>query len=477
VTRQRHPWPEATLWALTAGTFFILTYRAANWLAAQRAGVPSIVFAWERHIPFVAWTIIPYWSTDLLFAFSFFICSTRREVQLHAKRLIAAQILCVAVFLWFPLCYSVEHPVPAAPFNFFFRVLGSFDMPFNQAPSLHLAITTVLWVKYSEHTRGLTRLLLRIWLVMTGASTLTTYQHHFIDLPTGVWVGLFCLVLFPERGWEPKIAMQGRGLALSVLYGVGSMSLIITSVWLGGPAWLLLWPAGALLVMALAYGIGSPHLLRSGSGKMSFATAVLLAPYLAAAKVNSWCWGRNLLPKAVVATASYAGLREGELRGLEWPDYTGNALNVNRSIWKDVVNLPKTRASAAPVPVIRQLADILNGYQSSMGNPKTGVIFHLGDGIPMDFDKMAQRVIRPVVEAIGMVWYGWHGFRRGIASNLYELGANEKIVQRVLRHAKPHVTKDRYIKAFDPAVIAAMKTLEATLDTLKQSAAIVQQMN
>jgi len=185
-----------------------------------------------------------------------------------------------------------------------------------------------------------------------------------------------------------------------------------------------------------------------------------------------------LLPKAVVATASFAGLREGELRGLEWPDYTGDALNVNRSIWKNVVNRPKTRASAAPVPVIRQLADILNAYRTSMGNPKTGVMFHVGDRKPMDCDKLAQRVIRPVVEAIGMDWYGWHGFRRGIASNLYELGANEKIVQRVLRHAKPHVTRDRYIKAFDPAVLAAMKTLEATLDTLKmQSAAIVQQAN
>jgi integrase len=32
--------------------------------------------------------------------------------------------------------------------------------------------------------------------------------------------------------------------------------------------------------------------------------------------------------------------------------------------------------------------------------------------------------------------HGWHGFRRGIASNMYELGADEKIVQRVLRHAK-----------------------------------------
>ena len=89
----------------------------------------------------------------------------------------------------------------------------------------------------------------------------------------------------------------------------------------------------------------------------------------------------------------------------------------------------------------------------------------------------AQRVIRPAVEAIGLPWYGWHGFRRGIASNLYELGANEKIVQRILRHANPHVTKDRYIKAFDPAVLDAMQRMQATVDVLEKSPAVVQQMN
>jgi integrase len=171
-----------------------------------------------------------------------------------------------------------------------------------------------------------------------------------------------------------------------------------------------------------------------------------------------------LLPKAVLATASFAGLRAGELRGLEWPDYTGDSLAVNRSIWKNVVNQPKTRASAQAVPVIRQLAEILNEYRVAIGNPADGVIFHYGAGEPLDLDKLAQRVVRPVVEAMGLDWYGWHGFRRGIASNLYELGANEKIVQRVLRHAKPHVTRDRYIKAFDPAVLAAMKSLETRLD-------------
>ncbi len=184
-----------------------------------------------------------------------------------------------------------------------------------------------------------------------------------------------------------------------------------------------------------------------------------------------------MLPKAVVATASYAGLREGELCGLEWTDYAGGALSVTRSIWKGVVNRPKTRASAKPVPVIRQLAEILNAYRASMGNPTTSVIFHTGGGTPMDLDKLAQRVIRPAAESIGLEWYGWHGFRRGIASNLYELGADEKVVQRILRHAKSHVTKDRYIKAFDPAVLAAMKKLETTLDALNQSAPVVHQMN
>ena len=93
------------------------------------------------------------------------------------------------------------------------------------------------------------------------------------------------------------------------------------------------------------------------------------------------------------------GLGEGELRGLEWPDYKGDALNVCRSIWKTVVHRPKTSASAKPVPVIRQLAELLDAYRISMGNPATGVMFHAGDRAPMESGKTAQRVIRPVVEA------------------------------------------------------------------------------
>jgi integrase len=95
-------------------------------------------------------------------------------------------------------------------------------------------------------------------------------------------------------------------------------------------------------------------------------------------------------------------------------------------------------------------------------------MFHNGGGECLDIDKLAQCVIRPAVEASALPWYGWHGFRRGVASNLYELGANEKIVQRILRHAKPHVTNERYTKAFDPAVRDAMQRLQATVDMLEK---------
>ena len=61
-------WKQAALWLLFLGPFFFITYGFANGLASQQMEVSHIVFAWERSIPFVPWTIIPYWSIDFLYA-------------------------------------------------------------------------------------------------------------------------------------------------------------------------------------------------------------------------------------------------------------------------------------------------------------------------------------------------------------------------------------------------------------------------
>jgi hypothetical protein len=44
-------------------------------------------------------------------------------------------------------------------------------------------------------------------------------------------------------------------------------------------------------------------------------------------------------------------------------------------------------------------------------------------------------------------------------------------------HIHIRIPDPRYIKAFDPAVLAAMKSIEATLDPLNNCSATVQQVN
>jgi protein-tyrosine phosphatase len=269
------------LWLAGLAPFFFITYNFSNWAASQRIHVPSIVFGWESHIPFLAWTILPYWSTDFFYMLSFFLCKTSKEVDAHAKRLLAAQVICVCCFLLFPLQFSYVQPKTTGLFGWLFHALGSFDKPFNQAPSLHLSLTTILWAKYSEHMSGLGLFLVRCWFVLMGLSTLTTYQHHFIDLPAGIWVGLFCIVLFPTEKVSSPRSMGSRTIA--AVYVAGSILLAAIALWTGRLGWLLFWPAGALLITAGVYWTGSPDLFP--------ARILLLAPYVAAKWLHTRLWG------------------------------------------------------------------------------------------------------------------------------------------------------------------------------------------
>ncbi|MEO8026925.1 MAG: dual specificity protein phosphatase family protein, partial [Bryobacteraceae bacterium] len=161
------------------------------------------------------------------------------------------------------------------------------------APSLHLSITVLLWAKYSAHLRGWPRAAIRAWFVLVGLSTLTTYQHHFIDLPTGIWVGLLCLAWMPDAGSPVQFSADRRSVPLASAYAAGSALLGLGAVWFGGWAWWLLWPAGSLLIVVAAYAGGSPELLGKRAGRMDPSMAWLLAPYLGAAWLNSRIWTRG----------------------------------------------------------------------------------------------------------------------------------------------------------------------------------------
>lgn len=297
LAEERRPYAAAAGWLAFLGPFFFVTYGFANAYTATRTDVPALVFDWERHIPFLAWTILPYWTIDVFYAASVFLCRTRAELKTHALRLLSVQILSVACFLLFPLRYTFERPETSGFFGFLFRVLLGFDKPFNQAPSLHISLLLILWVKIGESVRGrVARLVLHVWAVLIGVSVLTTFQHHIIDIPTGLWMGAFCLWLFPDaplaRPRFRAVSADPARRKLALAYGLCALGTGAVFVHLGRAYLHGLWVSFALLIVASAYGfLGADAFQKGADGRMSLAARVLLFPYLAGAFVNSRLWG------------------------------------------------------------------------------------------------------------------------------------------------------------------------------------------
>ena len=151
------PWLRAAGWLAVLGPFFFLSYGFANWWTGRLPHVGSVVFGWERHIPFLPWTIGPYMSLDAFYAGSLFLCATRAELDTHARRLLAASVISVAGFLLFPLQFSFVRPATSGFNGALFEVLMGFDKPYNQAPSLHISLVLLVWLVFGRHLRGVAR--------------------------------------------------------------------------------------------------------------------------------------------------------------------------------------------------------------------------------------------------------------------------------------------------------------------------------
>lgn len=315
----------AALWLAFLAPFFYLTYGTANWLASQQPDVPDLAFSWERHVPFIAWSIVPYWSINLFYALSLFVNDTPEGVGRLAKRYLTAQLVAVSCFIAFPLQAIFVRPETSGLPGFMFDVLAGFDKPFNQAPSLHIALLVIIWDHLRRRLQGAALGVWHIWCVLIGLSVMTTWQHHFIDIPTGALLGLFALWLFPAdapspaAGFRPTRDPKARRLAL--FYAAGSALFLLLAVLATtrtGWALLLLWPALALAIVAFGYaGAGEAVFQKKRNGRVSLASSWLLAPYRLGARINIWAWTRSLPASVEIAGGVHLGRfpRPSELRG------------------------------------------------------------------------------------------------------------------------------------------------------------------
>ncbi len=153
------------------------------------------VFDWERAIPFVPWTIVPYLSIVLFFVLSFFVGTDRQALERHALRLLLLLALALACYAACPLAFAFERPPVDGVPGLLFELLGALDRPYNRAPSLHIGVLLLLWVRLRPHLSGWRLAALQAWFWLIALSVLTTWQHHVIDVPAGAALAALCLAL------------------------------------------------------------------------------------------------------------------------------------------------------------------------------------------------------------------------------------------------------------------------------------------
>ena len=304
------------------GILFYASYTLSNYYAASLAYVPEIAFAWERNIPFWEWTILPYWSLNLMYAAAFFLCRDTREQNRYVARLVSAQIVATTCFMLFPLHFGWPKPHTDGLWGMMFDSLVAFDLPYNQSPSLHIALSIIVgafyWTRFPK-----IRLPIFLWQSLIALSVLTTYQHHFIDVPTGALLGWLVLWVMPQHGVSPfrrPFGTQGRlktseasfceaktnaasfreaktppetrsrEIKIAMLYLAGVVLSALPSLF--GGVWLwMLWVSVSLLMVAFAYLTNNTTVFqKQADGRLSAAATVLLLPYLACVRLNMVYW-------------------------------------------------------------------------------------------------------------------------------------------------------------------------------------------
>ena len=333
------------------GILFYASYSLSNHYAASLAYVPEVAFAWERGIPFWAWTIVPYWSLNLMYAAAFFLCRNACEQNRYAARLVSAQIIATTCFMLFPLHFGWPKPPTDGLWGWLFDSLVAFDLPYNQAPSLHIALSIIVgafyWTRFPK-----IRLPIFLWQSLIALSVLTTYQHHFIDMPTGALLGWLVLWAIPQHGVSPfrrPFGTQGRlktseasfceaktnavsfartseadfreaktspetrsrEIKIAMLYLAGAVLSALPSLF--GGAWLwMLWVSVSLSVVAFAYLTGNAAVFqKQADGSLSAAATILLLPYLAGVRLNMAYWLRGKAKTARVRDGVWIGSVSG----------------------------------------------------------------------------------------------------------------------------------------------------------------------
>jgi integrase len=149
----------------------------------------------------------------------------------------------------------------------------------------------------------------------------------------------------------------------------------------------------------------------------------------------------------IVAITAVLGLRIGETLALRMSDvdFAKRVIRIRQSVdaATRTVGAVKSRASSADLPMSKELEARLRTHLQRH-NGKSDLLFNNRHGRPFSANKLREKQLHPLLDALKITRGGFHSMRHGAASSLLAAGVTPAVVQRQLRHSDARITLGIY---------------------------------
>ena len=140
----------------------------------------------DKHIPFVGWMILPYYSYYLLIIIPPFIIKNKQKLKALTNILIKTTLFCYFIYCVWPISSgNILNQVESDTFSFLHASITFDFLHQNALPSMHVAVSGVIAFTLSEEYPNWGKL---FYLIALGIflGTFLIKQHYILDSISGL---------------------------------------------------------------------------------------------------------------------------------------------------------------------------------------------------------------------------------------------------------------------------------------------------
>ncbi|MBM3756259.1 MAG: hypothetical protein FJW38_20000 [Acidobacteria bacterium] len=161
-----------------------------------------------------------------------------------------------------------------------------------------------------------------------------------------------------------------------------------------------------------------------------------------------------------LALASWRGMRPGEIAALQVGDIRDGFVNIERRVYRGVIDDPKTLKGRRKV-ALGSLAGLIDEHVATLANAASGAwLFPSENGkTPITYNNLFRRSLKPVLEAAGLIRFNFQAMRATFATIYGETEQDAKVRAETMGHSVD-VHENTYRRTSDEQLNRSMAKLE-----------------